>query len=124
MPALDPTFGYIACSRERVLETFDTFDQLRTWLDTNDGYTEHDDNPDRGRWNWRSYLDRKGLQIIARPDGGYLINGLREHYYLSRDPEEIYAVHDMRLSDLIHGRWTRASREAYFHATRATRDAT
>lgn len=120
---LDPTIGYIACSRERVLETFDSFDQMRTWLDNNDGYTTHGDVPDRERWNWRSYLDRKGLQIIARPDGGFLINGMREHYFLSRDPDEIHAVHDMTFGDLVHGRWTRKKREAHFVASRDTQHA-
>lgn len=122
MPGLSPEFYYIGGGYEPVTETFDSYSAMRDWL--NDQYDKkHDDDPEISRWNWRTYIRDGSVQIIARPDGGYVVHCILQHAYLSRDPQEIKAVHYATLDDLLHGRWTQRKRKAHFVASRAAQHA-
>jgi len=118
MPALHASFRYISGHRQRIVENFDNFEDMRSYLTSLAG--THGDAPEKNQWNWRSWVVDDSVQIGSRPDGGFTLYCLVQHSYLCRDPEEIEAVYYMTWSDFIHGRWTRKKREAHFFANQVS----
>jgi hypothetical protein len=119
MPTLHASFFYIGGGYEPVTEEFLSFNDLREWLDEN-YHVSYGDVPEKSRWNWTTYIDRSTVRITPCPNGRYLLYCTVQHGYLSRDPDEIQAVHYMTWNDFIHGRWTKKKREGHYLANQVT----